>query len=43
MDRIEIHWMTLIVSIGLLVLLLGGLVREKIQERKWNNKRGKKG
>jgi hypothetical protein len=41
MDRIEIHWMTLIVSIVLTVVLLGGLVREKIQERKWKN-RGRK-
>jgi len=34
MNSIEIHWMTLIVSIGLLVLLLGLAVKEK-----YNNKR----
>lgn len=33
MDRIGIHWMTLIVSIVLLVVLVGGLVREKIKDR----------
>ena len=34
MNSIEIHWMTLIVSIGLFVLLLGMSVKEK-----YNNKR----
>ncbi len=41
MDRIEIHWMTLIVSIVLLVLLVGGLVREKIMERRFRKNGGR--
>jgi hypothetical protein len=38
MDRIEIHWMTLIVSVTLLVLLIVGLVKEKIQEKRFKKK-----
>jgi putative effector of murein hydrolase LrgA (UPF0299 family) len=41
MDRIEIHWMTLIVSVTLLVLLIVGLVKEKIQKRRFKNKKSK--
>lgn len=40
-DRIEIHWMTLIVSIVLLVVLLGGLVIEKIKDRHFRKRGGK--
>lgn len=39
MDRIEIHWMTLIVSATLLVLLIVKLVKENIQERRFKNKK----
>jgi len=41
MDRIQIHWMTLIVSIVLLVVLLGGLVREKIKDRHFRKQKEK--
>jgi hypothetical protein len=41
MDRIEIHWMTLIVSVTLLVLLIVKLVKENIQERRFKNKKSK--
>lgn len=41
MDRIEIHWMTLIVSIVLLVLLVGGLVVEKIKDRRFRKNGGR--
>lgn len=41
MDRIQIHWMTLIVSIVLLVVLVGGLVIEKIMERRFRKRTGK--
>jgi hypothetical protein len=36
---IGIEWMTLIVSTTLLVLLLVSLVKEKIQEKRFNNKK----
>jgi hypothetical protein len=38
---IEIHWMTLIVSISLLALLLVGLVKEQIQEKRWKRRNKK--
>jgi hypothetical protein len=41
MDRIEIHWMTLIVSVTLLVLLIVKLVKENIKERRFKNKKSK--
>ena len=41
MDKIEIHWMTLIVSIVLLVVLLGGLVRDKIKDRHFRKQKEK--
>jgi hypothetical protein len=41
MNSIGIHWMTLIVSATLLVMLLVSLVKEQIQERRWK-KRNKK-
>ena len=41
MDKIEILWMTLIVSIVLLVVLLGGLVIEKIQDRHFRKQKEK--
>jgi hypothetical protein len=41
MDRIEIHWMTLIVSTVLLVLLLARLIKEHIQEKRWENRNRK--
>jgi len=42
MDRIGIHWMTLIVSIVLLVVLLGGLVIEKIKDRHFRKADGER-
>jgi len=38
MNRIEIHWMTLIVSASLLVLLVISLVKERIVEHRWKKK-----
>jgi hypothetical protein len=38
MNSIGIHWMTLIVSASLLVILLVSLVKEVIQERRWKKK-----
>jgi hypothetical protein len=39
MNSIGIHWMTLIVSATLLVMLLVSLVKEQIQERRWKKKK----
>jgi hypothetical protein len=41
MDRIEIHWMTLIVGTVLLALLLARLIKEHIQEKRWGNRNRK--
>jgi hypothetical protein len=38
MNSIGIHWMTLIVSVTLLVMLLVSLVKEQIQERRWKKR-----
>jgi hypothetical protein len=39
MNSIGIHWMTLIVSATLLVMLLVSLVKEQIQERRWKKRK----
>ena len=38
MNSIAIHWMTLIVSATLLVMLVVSLVKEQIQERRWKKR-----
>jgi hypothetical protein len=39
MNSIGIHWMTLIVSATLLVMLLVSLVKEQIKERRWKKRK----
>jgi hypothetical protein len=41
MNRIEIHWMTLIVSTVLLALLLVCIIKEHIQEKRWERRNRK--
>jgi len=38
MNSIGIHWMTLIVSATLLIMLVVSLVKEQIQERRWKKR-----